>query len=131
MEIWQKTLLAISAILIVGFIVWGATASDSEKVSSDDAGNPNASTVYYYGDGCPHCDDVQEFLNESGIGFGEDLAKKEVWNNSANQREMLARAESCGLDQSRIGVPFLWNDGKCFVGAPEVMEYFTSSETNE
>ncbi len=127
METWQKIVLGIGVVLIVGFLVWGIFFPErgSEKVQGDgDEGNPNASVVYYYGDGCPHCETVQNFLQENAITFGEDLAKKEVWKNTTNQKEMLDRARVCGLDEKSVGVPFLFADEKCFIGEPDVRGYF-------
>jgi len=119
---WQKILLGVGVLAVGGLIVWGALSSDAP--AAGDAGNPNAPVVYYYGDGCPHCEDVQAFFDEEGIVFGEDLAKKEVWSNRANREEMLSRAEECGLTPEDVGVPFLWAEGKCSVGEPDVVDYF-------
>lgn len=134
METWQKIVLGIGAFLVAGFLIWGIFFPEmgSEKVQGKgDEGNPNASVVYYYGDGCSYCKAVQEFFQENAITFGENLAKKEVWKNTTNQREMLDRAKSCGLDEKTVGVPFLFAEGKCFVGEPDVRGYFEENISKE
>lgn len=128
METWQKIVLGSGIVLVIGFIVWGyfftPDASTGNSAKAGDYGNPNASVVYYYGDGCPHCADTQEYFDENGIEYGEDFAKKEVWKNKSNNDEMVRRAEECGLDTSRLGVPFLYAEGECFIGQPAVTGYF-------
>jgi glutaredoxin len=127
METWQKIVLGVGGVLIVSFLVWGTFFPEvgNKKVQGDgDEGNPDASVVYYYGEGCPHCETVQTFLQENNIVFGENLAKKEIWKNVTNQGEMLDRAKSCGLDEKTVGVPFLFADGECFIGEPKVRGYF-------
>jgi glutaredoxin len=119
----QKILLVCTGLLLVGMIIWGVLSS-GQNVSQDDRGNPDASVVYYYGYNCPHCKDAQAFLDEENIVYGEDFAKKEVWRNTKNQQEMIERASSCGLAEDEIGVPFLWADGECFIGTPDMEGYF-------
>ncbi len=92
--------------------------------SDDDYGDPNASVVYYYGRECPHCEEVAEFLGDNDIYSKVDFAKKEVWHNKDNGKELMEAAQKCGIDPNDIGVPFLFADGKCFIGGPDVTNYF-------
>jgi len=48
------------------------------------------------------------------------IEKKEVWYNRENASELQEVAKFCSLDSNSIGVPFLWADGKCYIGTPEV-----------
>lgn len=131
MEMWQKIILGVGMMMVAGFVFLGifsekADAPKNTGGSNEDAGNPSASVVYYYGDGCPHCNDLQKFLDENGVEFGDDLAKKEVWENETNRDEMNERAKSCGLTKRELGVPFVFAEGKCFMGL-DAKKYFEGS----
>lgn len=108
-------------LLIVGLVYWGLQDSKSTSVATSDDG---ASIVYYYGDTCPHCKDVAKFLDENKISEKVNFVKKEVWNNRKNAAEMDSRAASCDLKKEGMGVPFLFAEGKCYVGTPDVISFF-------
>lgn len=93
-----------------------------------------ANPTYYWGDGCPHCKIVADFLSTWDPPTGEagkkvQIDKKEVWNNIANAKELKARYEYCKVPQSEIGVPLLFTpDGKCYSGDVEIINYFKNFE---
>jgi hypothetical protein len=39
---------------------------------------------------------------------------------------MEGKAKECGIDKSKMGVPFLVSRGKCFIGAPDVIKELES-----
>ncbi|QQS61646.1 MAG: hypothetical protein IPN70_01815 [Candidatus Moraniibacteriota bacterium] len=131
MEIWQKIVMSVGVFLVAGFVVWGfflqeTSAPTNVDIKNGDLGNPNAPVVYYYGDGCPHCEELQKFLDKEGVVYGEKLAKKEVWKNTTNNKEMMKKADLCNLEKENVGVPFVFAEDKCFIGA-EAKKYFESS----
>lgn len=106
--------------IIIGLVVWGL--QDDSQTGTDD---PNA-IVYYYGEGCPHCKVIQEFIDANKIGEKVSFTKKEVWSNRENAREMGRRAKACGVQPEGMGVPFVYGgDGKCYVGEPDVRKFFS------
>lgn len=115
----KKTIfILLGTLLFVGaLVVWGM----QEETPTDD---PNA-LVYYYGEGCPHCKTVQEFLDKNDIPAKVSFEKKEVWSNTRNSAEMARRAKACGIQPTGMGVPFVYADGQCYMGAPDVIEFFS------
>ncbi len=114
---------------VIGLVLGGAyfwnmqdRGSDSNPSSSSDQG-----IVYYYGEECPHCKDVAAFLEENKIAEKVRFEKKEVWHNRSNAAEMDGKAKICGLDKESVGVPFLFAEGKCYIGTPEVEGYFKAA----
>jgi len=99
--------------------------SVSDIRADDDYGDPNSDVVYYYGRECPHCKDVAKFLEENDIYGKVDFAKKEVWHNKNNGKELMEVAKKCGIDPNKLGVPFLVANGKCYIGGPDVEAFFT------
>jgi glutaredoxin len=111
----------------------GKILAENEKPSqeiaeelTDDAKQTNAD-IFYWGDGCPHCHTVQEWIKENNVEEKIEIISKEVYNNRANSAELTVRAESCGMDTQRIGVPFLYTiDGQCLVGSPNIIDYLAA-----
>lgn len=95
------------------------------RKSSDMPSSPSVSgAIYYYGEECPHCKDVLTFLEENNIAEKVPFTKKETWNDRGNAKELMARAKTCGIPEKEVGVPFLFAEGKCYIGSPDVEEYF-------
>ena len=107
------TSLLIAAVLILlGVII---TGSQDKKV--------NNSVIFFYGNTCPHCAEVEKWMEENKVADKIKVDKKEVYENSQNALELTEVARSCGLPTDNIGVPFLYADGKCFIGTPNVEAY--------
>jgi glutaredoxin len=83
--------------------------------------------VYYYGEECPHCKNVIAYLDQNDIYSKVNFVKKEVWHNADNGKELTAVATKCGLDPNNIGVPFLYGNGKCYMGDPDVIDFFAKA----
>jgi len=94
------------------------TKTLGEKTNPD---NPKEKPILYYGETCPHCHTVLDYLEKEGRK--DELVIKEAWDNEANNAELLEKAEECGKDPQRIGVPFLFADGQCIIGAPPIIDY--------
>ncbi len=82
-------------------------------------------TVYYYGAECPHCKKINEFLDENSISEKVTFSKKEVWHDTSNAKEMTVAATQCGIDKKDIGVPFIFDNGTCLIGEPDVRKFFS------
>jgi len=80
-------------------------------------------TILFYGDTCPHCRDLEENFAKLGVDQKFQYEKKEVYNDKANANLLGAKAGYCGLNTNNIGVPFLYAQGKCFVGVPDIEKY--------
>lgn len=89
------------AFLILPFSVFAETATEDED--SDKAVN-----VYlFHGDGCPHCEDAQEWFSEIEDEYGDkfNLVSYEVWYSEENNSLMSAVAEVRG--ENADGVPYI------------------------
>ena len=53
------------------------------------------------------------------------LVKKEVFNNTSNSLELSRVAGKCNLDPTKIGVPFIYFQGKCVEGRPDVENFLS------
>lgn len=97
--------------------------SSSQKTSN--VPTPVASDIiFFYGQECPHCQDVEKFLADNKISDKVKFDSLEVWHNSANQKIMSDKAKECGISEDKLGVPFLYAKGQCFIGTPDVESFF-------
>ena len=84
----------------------------------------------FYGDGCPHCADEEEFF-EGYLDNNDDveLVRFEVWKSSEN-RELLSKVQE-KLNDHRSGVPFLVIGNTVILGYTDGITDDTIKETIE
>ncbi|MFA4999253.1 MAG: glutaredoxin domain-containing protein [Parcubacteria group bacterium] len=81
----------------------------------------NGEMVLYYTVTCPHCKNVEEFIDENEVS---GVTKKEISMSQVAADELYDRLVGCGEDVSQgLPVPVLWESGKCFVGEDEAINY--------
>jgi glutaredoxin len=85
---------------------------------------PPSGIVYFYGDACPHCLNVEKFIEDNKIEDKVSFEKKEVFENEENAMELAGFAQKCRLSAANIGVPFLWDGSKCYVGDTDIINFF-------
>jgi glutaredoxin len=89
-------------------------------------------TIYFYGEGCPHCAKVEEFLKENKVESKFQFVKKEVYNEKINAELLFLVAQrKCNLSMNQIGVPFLWSGSDCIIGDEPVIKFFKEKISSE
>ena len=84
-----------------------------------------SSYEFFWGDGCPHCKNVDDFLGGWDKKDKITIDSKEVWNNQGNANLMNQRVAYCNLDPKKVGVPFLFTpEGQCIIGDTPIIDYF-------
>jgi len=111
-------------VLIVGiyFVVKGRRNNDEQLLAS-----VQNSTIFFYGDGCPHCANVDKFVTDNNVESKIQFERKEIFNDSNNSHLMtLIATKKCGLSESNLGVPFLWDgpESKCVSGDQPIIDFF-------
>lgn len=126
-------IVAFMLIIVFAIIAWG---SGQSKVTSKDvtmveaAGEFKPDMIYFYGQECARCKNIDQFVKENKIDEKISFTQKEVWHDGSNVMEMQERAKECQLDPEKVGVPFLWARGKCYIGEVEV-EKFLKTEVSK
>ncbi len=120
----DKVVLIIIGIIVLAGAIFGAVQSGIfTKVSVQPAPLP-AGIVLFYGDGCPHCKDVEDFIKQNKIEDKVKITRMEVWYNKANQATLAKVAQKCGITTGSVGVPFLYDgNGKCYIGEVDVPNF--------
>ena len=107
--------------LIGGLWIWSAGSGEQGNV----AATPIVTDInFFYGKECPHCQDVEKFMEENKIAEKVKFDSIEVWHNKANSKILLEKVKECSIAEDEVGVPLLYARGKCIIGAPEIEKFF-------
>jgi len=121
----KKIIGAMLAVVVLGVALW--VWSSSEKAKNATMTPISSDIIFFYGQECSHCQDVEEFITDNNIDEKVNFDSLEVWHNNANAEILTQKARECGLAQEEIGVPLISAKGECFVGTPAV-ETFLKKE---
>ena len=125
----KKFGLIIGAITILA-IIGGALLLPKKnelETSAQIISNPPSVLEYYWGDGCPHCAKVQEFLDGWDKKDEVKIEKFETWYNNDNATKMQSVVDYCKIPRNTAGVPLLFTtEGKCIIGDTPIIDYFKS-----
>jgi len=84
--------------------------------------------ILFYGNGCPHCAQVEQYFEDNSIQEKFDLKLKEVYFNRNNLTELQEYLAKLELDTTQIGVPFLVinNENECSYinGSTPIIDFF-------
>ncbi len=90
------------------------------------------SYIFYYGQGCPHCANVENFFKEENIKSNYNIEEREVYFNTKNRDKYTADCDLLGVPEEGRGVPILvikddsWNPILYKVWDTSIVEYFKS-----
>jgi len=127
----MKNKIIIPTILFIAVLIFSFFAFSKEKDKNQTPTDKTTTTesqsasqiILFYGDGCPHCAIVEEYIKENNINDKISFAQKEVYYNQSNAKELETKAKICGLATDSIGVPFLWDGLKCYVGDQDIINF--------
>lgn len=117
----KKTLIIVLAVVlaIVLFFVWNSVASKDQTIIK------SGEIILFYGDGCSHCKNVDDFIIQNKIEDKVKFTRMEVWYNKGNQVILGQIAKKCGINSNEVGVPFLYDGATaCISGDIDVINFF-------
>jgi len=122
--------IALPAILLVSLLTLAGCGSNSQTQSPNSAPPASNSANYqinqgdlvlFWGQGCPHCVNVEKFLADNpGSVEKLKLKKIEVFSDPDGQKVFMEKIKECGLVTA--GVPTLYQNGKCTQGDQPIIE---------
>lgn len=84
--------------------------------------------ILFYGNGCPHCAKVEEYIKENQLTKKFDLQLKEIYFNRNNLTQLQEYLTKLQLDTAQISVPFLVvnNENECSYinGFTPIIDFF-------
>lgn len=80
---------------------------------------------YFWKEGCPHCKNVESFLEGWEKKGKVQINKIDVGGSSQNARLLSQRADYCKIPAAEVGVPLLFTpNGKCVGGDEPIINFF-------
>lgn len=115
----KKYFLGIIVVLVAGTLIYLAFSKKGNSATI----NPGADIIYFHGQGCPHCANVEEFMVKNNVDNVVKMEKGEIFLNKSNAEIFKQKAASCNIPDNEMGVPLLWVKGRCYSGDKEIIEY--------
>ncbi|OGY42445.1 MAG: hypothetical protein A2Y67_00170 [Candidatus Buchananbacteria bacterium RBG_13_39_9] len=109
-------------IILINFTLLILLSACSSTIATDI--NDNVDMILFYGDGCPHCAKVEEYIKEHKITEKLNFSQLEVYNDKDNAQLLGEKAQLCNMPTDSIGVPFFWDGAKCIIGDQEIIKFF-------
>jgi len=83
-----------------------------------------ANMILFYSNSCPHCKNVESYINDNGIKDKIKFEEKEI-SNQANAALLERKARQCNFNVAQgIGVPFFFDGTNCIMGDEPIINYF-------
>jgi len=87
-----------------------------------------AGIVYFYGSTCSHCKEVEDYITTNQIDKKVSYTSLEVFENRPNALLLLNVGVLCKLDKESLGaVPLAYDGSKCYLGSPDVINFFKNA----
>lgn len=124
----KKHIVLFSIVTLAVVFLSGCTfGKDKSSVAPVEDNSP---LIFFYGEECPHCKNVEKFFEENKVAEKIQFSQREVYHNEANSALLLEKAEACKIAADGVGVPFLWNNGECIVGDESIINFFRDRINN-
>ena len=119
--LWWIIILII-IVAAAGFIVWQHKPIPQSPVNPTPL--PNG-IVFFYGDTCPHCKDVESYISTNKIDQKVKFTSLEIFENQNNAALAYEVETGCKIDVSKgVEVPLVYDGSKCYLGAPDAINFF-------
>lgn len=102
-------IFAVVVLLFVAVLGW---------LASQKPGN----ITFYWGTTCPHCHNVQRWLEAHNETAALGIRQLEVWDDKDNAATFVGVARKCKMDQAVVPV-LVAETGTCYVGEVEIIDY--------
>lgn len=118
----KTAIIIIIAVILLGAGFWswqsGFFTDTSHKVEIPEG------LILFYGQDCPHCKNVEDYMSENSIEDKVKVTKLEVYYNEDNQNILAQVVKKCNISPSQVGVPLLYDGKACAIGDGPIIDYF-------
>ena len=121
----SRNIVVIIVIIVVAFFGYKLFTNKPLGVSDD-----KADLILYWGDGCPHCEKVKQYIVDNKLDTKVKISYKEVYYNKTNQQQLTDTVKKCPeIDTSQgIGVPLAYDkaNSKCISGDQPIIDWLNA-----
>jgi len=122
----KKILPLILILVVIGSFFF----YNSKKTVSQNFPDTEADLIIFWGDGCPHCEKVKNYIKDNNYDSKLKISQKEVYLDKNNQKLLEDTIQKCPeIDTSRgIGVPLAFDtkNVKCLYGDTPIIEWLNT-----
>jgi glutaredoxin len=123
----KKTILIIVVAVLIAVLLFFYIKNNQWGTKQTQNGINAGEIILFYGQECPHCKDLEEWIKNNSIKEKISFTELEVYHNEENQKLIMEKARICNLDESSIGVPFLWTGETCLIGGEPIQQFFQNN----
>jgi len=80
--------------------------------------------IFFYSTDCGHCQKVKQYIADHKIEEKVTFSLVEAFTTEANYNLFNDKAAGCRLSESQKGVPLIYENGKCYIGEIEAIDFF-------
>lgn len=137
----KKIITLIIVICVLGGVFWllsqppaGEINNPSDITTVSTESFSSSDLIFYWGDGCPHCENVEKWIEENNTDNKLKIVYKEVYDDINNQTELYNLAKQyCPqiINNGSIGVPTGFDpvSQECIQGDTPIIEFLSDKLT--
>ncbi|HNY04685.1 MAG TPA: hypothetical protein PKI92_02940 [Candidatus Woesebacteria bacterium] len=125
----MKKLIPFFLIMVAAATYFYVNSQKTDVLGSkvDDA---SAQLILFWGEGCPHCEKVKNYIKDNKLDSKVKIASKEVYYNKDNQLQLEETVKKCPeIDSSQgVGVPLAFDtqNSVCLYGDTPIIKWLES-----
>lgn len=130
----KKIVFSVLIVIFAGMVFWGFQSGFFTKnPGSDVTATPlPEGIVLFFGEDCPHCKIVEDFITQNKIADKVSFTNLEVPFGLKSSPQLMSNAklaiklaQGCNMDVSNgISIPFLYDGKNCLLGQDDVINFF-------
>jgi len=119
----------IITIIIIAFILFALyKATSKPNISPVNTNTDSSDLILYWGEGCPHCENVKDYIKANNLDQKLKINQEEVYSDKQNQQELRnSIIKYCPeIDITKgIGVPMGFDpkENKCIQGDKPIIDF--------
>lgn len=126
----KTAIFIIIPIILIGALLWAWQSGTLAKIFAGptEYNNVPEGIILFYGEGCPHCKNVDDFISQNNIQEKVEFSNLEVWNNEGNREILRKVIQTCGIASDQVGVPLLYDGkGTCLMGDVDAINFLKNA----
>lgn len=124
----KKILYAIVVLAFI-FALYQILTNKIPSAVKSGVSDSQAELIFFWGQGCPHCEKVLQYITDNKLNSKVKIAYKEVYNDKNNQQFLVDTVKKCPeIDTTKgIGVPlgFDVKNQKCLYGDEPIINWLS------